>query len=229
MGTGVAMKRVFAAVCLLVLTACGQGASDDPLVSAVNQIRSGLFNRDTGGSVAFTATRASLRESGITSPVMITRVPSRGIAVGLIQYQRNRGVTVWRSTDGGTISTANGVLLNTRGFGTDLHSLETAPLTAAFASGGDAEYSRLFRAVDGEGALQSARLYCRLVPLGPDRIDVLGRAYDTQHFRESCTADGGMDPLFENDFWRGSDGTIWKSRQWAGPELGFLELERVTN
>lgn len=224
------MKRsIGAGLCILVLSACGQDVSDDPFFTALNSIRGGLFNRDSGGGAAFTATRDSLRESGITSPVMITRVPARDIAVGLIDYQHNRGVTVWRSTDGATISTAGGVLLNTRGFGTDLHSLESAPVETALSSGGLAEYSRVFRAIDGEGALQRARLYCQLAPVGPERIDVLGRAYDTRHFRETCTADGTGGALFENDYWRGQDGTIWKSRQWAGPELGYLELERVIN
>lgn len=229
MGTGVAMKRFPAVLCLLLVAACGANSSDDPFLNAISQIRTGLFNRAESGGTGFTATRASLQEAGITQPVLVARLPRHDISVGLLEHQTNRGVTVWRSLDGSTLSTAGGLLRNTRGFGQDLHSLETDPLAAALGSGDDAEYSRLFRALDGDGALLRARLYCRLIPVGQERIDVLGRAYDTWRFQETCEADGLDTPVFQNDYWLGAGGEIWRSRQWAGAELGYAELERVIN
>lgn len=223
------MKRVLAIMALLTLGACGGTADDNAYSTAFQQLRGGLFNRESATPVQFTATRASLAAAGIDRPVLVARLPDRAISVGLLEFRNHRGVTIWQSLDGNTISTAGGLLRNTRGFGADLHSLETAPAQAALAAGEAAEYSRLFRAIDGEGALQEARLYCRLAPQGNERIDVLGRSYETLRLRETCTAQGVAGAVFENDYWRGRDGVIWQSRQWAGPELGYAELERVVN
>lgn len=223
------MTRVLAILTLLALGACGQATGDDPYLAAFQQFRGGLFNRGAAETVGFTATRASLAEAGITQPVLVARLPDAGISVGLLEYRTTRGVTIWRSLDGNTLSTASGFLRNTRGFGTDLHSLETDALRDAMQRGGSGEYSRVFRALDGEGRLVAVRLYCSLTPAGAERVDVLGRAYDTQRFSETCRADGVRDPVFVNTYWRGRGGEIWKSRQWVGPELGYAELERVVN
>ena len=223
------MKRLFAILALLTLGACGGGSEGDPYLTAFQQLRGGLFNRSAEGPAQFTATRAVLIEAGITRPVLVARLPQQGISVGLVEFRTRANVTIWQSLDGNTLTTAGGVLRNSRGFGVDLHSLETAPVERALALGEAADYARLFRAIDGEGALQSVRLYCRIAPQGAERVDVLGRGYDTVRFRETCTVADRAEPVFENDYWRGRDGAIWRSRQWAGPELGYADLERVVN
>lgn len=222
------MKRVLAVVALLALGACGQDAANGPYAAAFEQIRGGLFNRGEAPS-QFTATRASLAAAGITAPVLVVRMPDADISVGLLEYGTNRGVTIWRSLDGNTVSTASDLLRNTRGFGTDLHSLETDALHRALSQGQSAEYSRMFRGLDGEGRLHALRLYCSLSPEGRETVDVLGRSYDTRRFSETCHADGRETPVFVNTYWQGDSGEIWKSRQWAGPELGYANLERVIN
>ncbi|WP_127561865.1 YjbF family lipoprotein [Nioella ostreopsis] len=228
MGAGVAMKRVVAFLALLALSGCGQDAANSPYAAAFEQIRGGLFNRGEAPS-QFTATRASLAEAGITAPVLVVRMPDADISVGLLEYGTNRDVTIWRSLDGNTVSTAAGLLRNTRGFGTDLHSLETEALHHALSQGQSAEYSRLFRALDGEGQLHAIRLYCSLTPEGSETVDILGRSYATRRFSETCHVDGRDTPVFVNTYWQGRDGDLWKSRQWAGPELGYANLERVIN
>ncbi|WP_300518269.1 YjbF family lipoprotein [Aliiroseovarius sp.] len=231
------MKKQLALLAFLVLASCatvgdlgGGGTADNPALSAVRQISSGLFNRGRGATPPqFTATRASLREAGITRPVLVARLDAVGISVGLLEFQTPRDAIVWRSLDGNTITTAGGLLRNTRGFGPDLHSLETAPLQRALSEGGPAEYSRLFRGLDGLDQIETRRLYCRLQPEGRETVDVLGRAYDTQRYREICRAQDRDEPIFENTYWQGRGGTIWQSRQWAGPDLGYIDLERVNN
>ena len=230
------MKPLLAclAACL-ALASCGvlgggQGDNASTAAQALNMLRGGLFNRgDDAAPPQFTATRASLREAGITGPVLVARIETLGISAGLLQYQEVRGATVWRSLDGDTITTAGGLLRNTRGFGTDLHSLETAPLAQALAEGGETEYSRLFRGLDGLSRVETHRLYCRLEPQTRERVDVLGRGYDTQRYQETCNAQDRPAPIFVNTYWQGAGGTIWQSRQWAGPVLGYVELEEVRN
>ena len=224
------MTRVLAAFLVLGLAACGQGGAEGAYGAAFQQIRQGIFNRGGAeGPSQFTATRASLQAAGITRPVLVARLPEPGIHVGLVEFQTNRGVTVWRSLDGSTISTSGGILRNTRGFGTDLHSFETAMVEQAVSAAEPAEYGRVYRALDGENREVAVQLYCQFQPEGRERIDVLGRAYETSRFREACYVDGRAEAVFENLYWRGAHGEVWRSRQWAGPELGYGEFERITS
>jgi len=231
------MKKQLALLAFLVLSSCatveglGSGETEDsPMFSAVRQIGSGIFSRGRGEAPPqFTATRASLSAAGITRPVLVARLDAVGISVGLLEFQTPRDAIVWRSLDGNTITTAGGLLRNTRGFGTDLHSLETAPLQRALSNGGPAEYSRLFRGLDGLDQIETHRLYCQLQPETRETVDVLGRAYDTQRYVETCRVQDRDTPVFENTYWQGRGGTIWQSRQWAGPDLGYIDLQRVNN
>jgi len=231
------MKKQLALLAFLVLSSCaavggfGSGETEDnPALSAVRQIGGGLFNRGRGATPPqFTATRASLSAAGITRPVLVARLDAVGISVGLLEFQTPRDAIVWRSLDGNTITTAGGLLRNTRGFGTDLHSLETAPLQRALSEGRPAEYSRLFRALDGLDQIETRRFYCQLQPESRESVDVLGRTYDTQRYRETCRVQDRTDPIFENTYWQGRASTIWKSRQWAGPDLGYIDMERVND
>lgn len=223
------MKRLLAGLALLTLAACGAGEGNSDYSVVFQTLRAGIFNRNAEGPPQFSATRQTLIEAGITDPVLVARLPDAGISVGLIRFREVRGVEVWRSLDGNTISTAGGALRNTRGFGIDLHSLETQGLLEALANGQEADYARIYRALDGMGVEQAFRLYCHLVPGGRERVDVLGRGYDTVRFTESCHVADRPEPVFENIYWRGSGGIVWKSRQWAGPELGYAVLERVIN
>lgn len=225
--------RIAILACLLLASCAGLGAGngneESTMITAVRQIGGGIFNRNHAVPEQFTATRASLLAAGINRPVLVARLPDVGISVGLLEFQTPRGAIVWRSLDGNTITTAMGLLRNTRGFGTDLHSLETAPLERAFGTGQASEYSRVFRALDGENQVVVTRLYCHLQPEARENIDVLGRAYDTMRYREICHVIDHDTPVFDNTYWQGRDGTIWKSRQWAGPQLGYVNLERVNN
>jgi len=231
------MKKQLALLAFLALASCATvgdlgsgGTEDNSALSAVRQIGSGIFNRGRGEAPSqFAATRTSLSAAGITRPVLVARLDAVGISVGLLEFQTPRDAIVWRSLDGNTITTAGGFLRNTRGFGTDLHSLETAPLQRALSGGGPAEYSRLFRELDGLDQIETHRLYCQLQPETRESVDVLGRAYDTRRYRETCRVEDRDAPVFENIYWQGRDGTIWQSRQWAGPDLGYIDLERVNN
>ncbi len=228
-----AVRLIGLGLTCLCLAACSGGTEQNQglFETAFRQItQSGLFNRNPDQPARFTATRASLREAGITQPVLVAQFESTGTHVGLLEFRNTRGVTVWRSLDGNTISTAGGALRNTRGFSFDLYSLETAPLERALASGHEAvEYSRLHRGLDGENQLVVRRLYCQLTQEGAENVVILGRQYMTTRFQERCQVNGQDRPVFENTYWQGQGGIIWRSRQWVGPDLGYAALERVIN
>ena len=54
------------------------------------------------------------------------------------------------------------------------------------------------------------------------RIEIVERQHDTTRVEETCFGPQGS---IANTFWIGADGTIWKSKQWISPGLGYMETE----
>lgn len=141
-------------------------------------------------------------------------------------------ITVWRTVDNITLATRGGVLIATRGMGGDLLSsnVQLAGDAPGPARGG--ERLMTIRTQDNQ-ALHLA-LRCELTDLGPVTIEIVGHHHPTRHLRETCTGgvsgDGAGNPgLVVNDYWVDSRaGLVWKSRQWAGPNIGYLRLRRIT-
>ena len=234
--------RAGAALALsLTLGACsgGTGQIDRGVVGGLTSIRVVGLLRDNlrarrEGPTPFTVTRAQIAAAGITQPFLIARRED-GSAAGLLPATGNRGRIVWATEDGITLTGRGGVLVATRGLGGDLLSAETEPVVQALAAGRSASYRRVLRRLDGEGLVLRQPYDCTLA-LGPaETVAVLGRRHATRRSTETCRPAIPPDPTtpaayaaapFVNTYNVG-DGTIWLSRQWVGPAVGHLRLERV--
>ena len=233
-------RRATALGLALALGACSGGTGELnrsgaglTSVRVVGLLRDNLRARREGPA-PFTLTRAQLAAAGITQPVLLARLPS-GEAAGLVPAASNRGRIVWATEDGITLTGRGGVLAATRGLGGDLLSAETEPVVLALAAGREARYRRVLRRLDGEGLILRQPYDCAL-RLGPrEVVSVLGRRHDTRLSTETCRPVVPTDPEtpaayaavpFTNTYNVG-DGTIWVSRQWVGPSVGSLRLERV--
>lgn len=182
----------------------------------------------------FTVTREQLAAAGVTQPFLVARLES-GLTAGLFPAASNRGYITWETQDGIALIGRGDVLAGTRGLGGDLLSAETEDVVQALAAGRSDRYRRVLRRLDGEGLILVQDYACDLV-LGPsETVVVLGRAHGTRRSTETCRPVAEPDPEtpaayraepFVNTYNVG-DGTIWRSRQWVGPAVGHLVLERV--
>lgn len=141
-------------------------------------------------------------------------------------------ITVWRTGDNITLATRNGVLIATRGMGGDIlsASVQVAGERPGPARGGEKILS--IRALENKAV--HLALACDLADLGPERIEILGHAHATRHLRETCRGGiagvgSGSPGTVVNDYWVDARaGLVWQSRQWAGPDIGYLRLRRLT-
>lgn len=181
-----------------------------------------------------TVTREELAAAGVTQPFLVARLED-GTAAGLFPAGSNRGFILWRTADGIGLTGRGGVLAGTQGLGADLLSAETEPLVRALAAGRSARYRRVLRRLDGEDRLLVQPYDCVLTLGPPGRVVVLGRAHPVRRSTEACRPVEPSDPAlpapyraepFTNTYDVG-DGTIWVSRQYVGPAVGHLVLERV--
>ena len=57
-------------------------------------------------------------------------------------------------------------------------------------------------------------------------ILMLGRSYAATRFTEVCETGNGT---YENRYWLDDRGTVRRSIQWVSPEIGQLQIDRLTD
>jgi hypothetical protein len=77
---------------------------------------------------------------------------------------------------------------------------------------------------NGQAVLHMA---CSLQDLGPQAVEIVEVTHQTRHLQERCEGSGGV---VVNDYWvdsRPGQARVWQSRQWAGPETGYVQIRQL--
>ena len=133
-------------------------------------------------------------------------------------------VEVWESSDGKQVILREGVLIGTKGLGGDMRSAEARTVIAGFdGQGGSGE--RLITLARLDGTAQVVPFSCDVTQLGREVIQIVDRQVATYRLREDCRfGEHG----FSNDYWvETGSGRMRRSRQWAGPSYGYVDLTRL--
>ena len=139
----------------------------------------------------------------------------------------NRGVETWRSPgDRGLTIRQDGLLTATRGFGFDLMSSDAAETASVLSRRAEGHVDRVMLHLDGEYQERAQTHLCRITNEGRDSILMLGRSYAATRFTEVCETGNGT---YENRYWLDDRGTVRRSIQWVSPEIGQLQIDRLTD
>lgn len=232
------VRRLFAPAAALALLAAlaGCDANQNKSTAAtpvqlINAGRDAIARRQARSVTRPPLTRAVLDTVG--KPALEATLERSGIFAYLFIEAERRDdepgrVITWRTEDDITLSFRNGVLIATRGLGGDLMST-AVPLSGdrpGPASGGAREMR--LRALDNKEAVLNLR--CLLEDLGPETIEIVELRHSTRHLRETCEGPSARsgEALVVNDYWVDSRaGLVWQSRQWAGPDIGYLRFRRL--
>lgn len=168
-------------------------------------------------------TRAAI--AGETRPMVLVNIATLSSAGTLLKTGENRGYVTWVSNDRLTLTTKSGVLTGSRGLRHDLMAGDAEPVLAAIRAGGAGAYSKVLRHIGDDRQIAEMRLTCQMQPAGAETVTVLERSHPTRHFVETCSGADGMS--HRNDYWVGSDGTMWRSRQFLHPASGAAEIRRL--
>lgn len=223
------MKRlVLSGAVALLLAACSSGTEEAPLQAQVfantrDLIRQRVAPSDTGLPPV---TRAQL--DALSAPALEVTAEKRAVAAYLqVNGERDEGaagqITVWRTGDNATLTLRNGVLVGTRGLGGDILSAQVQVAGARPGPARGGAHVLLLRG--GDAAARRMPLVCDLADLGPETIEIVQRRYPTRHLQQHCSGPGGT---VSNDYWiEERAGVVRQSRQWAGPELGYLRIRQL--
>jgi hypothetical protein len=172
-----------------------------------------------------TTKRISLDQLG--QPRLRASLERRGTSALMHVTGRNGDVVTWETPQRISVSLADGVLVATRGLGHDLMSVEVREARAALkgALPAGADYPRFYGYLDGEHRTTYCSFLCHVVVPERDVVETTGDGRLITRITERCS---DPDFSFSNVYWRADDGELVRSRQWIGPELGHIRLERVS-
>lgn len=146
----------------------------------------------------------------------------RGAAAG----DEGGRLLVWRTENDVSLTTRDGVLVATRGLGNDLISSDSGAIRASLAGrrSGQGARRQVYSALDNKPV--PFDFACEIADLGAETIVIVERRHATRKIRETCAlADG----VVVNDYWIDSRrDTVWQSRQWAGPYIGYIRMRQLT-
>lgn len=227
-GSGFRGGMVGALAAVLVLGACS-GGRDVPTLNLqiITAAREAVAARRTPPPAPPKLTRAYLdTQKGSFLEATVERTGQ--LAFLEINLRRRDGlpgeITVWRTNDNVTLAMRNGVLIATRGLPGDMISSEVQVRDGVQGPAGSGARVQTYLA--GANQAVPLRLACTVTDLGPEPVTIVELTHPTRHLRERCEGGGGT---VTNDYWVDSRaGIVWQSRQWAGPNTGYLRLRRLT-
>lgn len=131
-------------------------------------------------------------------------------------------LAVWRTGDNANIAMRNGVIVGTKGLGNDLQGADMRGTVQHVLGRDPSEWTGAMTVLTPSDATQTLTLNC--VSQKPERktIEIVELSYVVDHLRETCFIDGNR-RFVVNEYWVDPrDRTVWQSRQWMGPEVGYI-------
>ena len=228
MGGVLGMRLVLSIALGLLLLGCSRGTEEAPLQEQVfRNLGNVIRERTTPETTLPPVTRAQL--DALDGGALEATIEASGLSAYLsVSGGRDDGATgqviTWRTGDNASLTTRNGVLIATRGLGGDVLSSDVRTSRGQPGPSSGGSHVQLIRGGD-EDALRMS-LICELSDMGPQTIEIVDRRYATRHLQQRCTGGGGA---IVNEYWVDrSANVVWQSRQWAGPEIGYLRLRRLS-
>lgn len=209
------------------MSACSSGndGTASPLTEAARLIKTRV---QAGGKTAAAPPAAALTRAALSDadgPLILASIERTGAAATLRLARENGGYGTWVSPDKLSVTLKQGVLSASRGLFGDLLAGETDATLAALRAGRSTRYPKAMRYIGGDRQILLSRLTCQMDPVGTETIDILERAHATRHMAEVCTDRSGN--TIRNDYWIGGDGTMWQSRQFLHPVMGYISFKQL--
>lgn len=141
-------------------------------------------------------------------PLKVATLEEQGLSSILFRRAVNGGVETYFTPDGTSVALQEGLLVATRGLGYDLMSADVGAVREGLLTG--RQSVRVHRYLDGEDRLFIRSFVC----------DYAGG----REVRETCYSE---DLKITNSYQLDGAGRVISSRQWIGPEQGFITIQEV--
>lgn len=218
--------RLFAGLALMAalaaLAGCGPGTTDD---GASPRELAGLLGK------AFAARGAAAAPAGMPviprqtlnewpEPLIGAFVETTKSGSALGRISRTGSVETYSTAQGNQIMLRDGQIIATNGLGVDLMSSNLPP-TATIARADGSTYSRSYQSLDGLYQTYTTKFSCTATASGTQTITLSDVGFRVRAVTERCSGNGRS---IENLYLIDSSSRIRQSRQWLGPDAGYVTL-----
>ena len=221
------MKRLtsLALGAVVVLAGCSGGTDTQGTQSAqfktiYDAYRAG---RQQAAVPAPTITREVI--DSLTVPALEVTIEDRNATAFLVPYSERRDagpglLRTWRSANDVQITLRDGVIATTRGIAFDIGSVDADTAVEAINARRPISGNHTLYVKNGDNGIDEIALDCEMRTVGHENLEIVGRSFPVVHLQENCT---GWKGVVAFDYWVDErDATVWQSRQWSGPDLGYV-------
>lgn len=212
------IRPSLAAIMFAALASCGPLA--DQTMPGANFLRGIIPTGQVASAAGPGLTRATIEQN--EREQILVALPSTGVAVPIALFEENRGKATYVTTDLVSVTVEDGLLIATRSLGSDLMAADIDDIRLVLRSGGSA--LRVHDYLNGLNQIERYSYQCDVTIIGPETIEIFERSYRTTQVQEDCVS---PDTSFTNIYWIGAGGTIWQSRQWVSPVIGYAEILKL--
>lgn len=157
-------------------------------------------------------------------PLLLSVIERSDTAATFIRTKQKGPFDVWQTPAGGQLVLREGMIATVSGFGFDVLSSDVAEVVPLMKSGfGTGVRVQYFLKGDG---LQDLRSFMCVFDEGPgENLTIYGVTRYTRVVTERCRS---SKVEVNNTYWLSRSGhRVVKSRQWFGPEVGYVTLTRL--
>lgn len=212
---GTKLRFMLGATALAMLAGCGdvdtEGSAYGMLAAAVKQTVSQQKRDETTAKVdpsqmAATALRVN------KGPLILAGLERMNTTQVLAMTGENAGQRTYMTENQQALILRDGMLAGTRGLGHDLSVAEMAQSSALIRANRSGKAQRIMRYWTGDGLERPLRLDCTIAPAAKPGV-----------MQETCV----NGPLKVENSYITQDGRVTVSRQWIGPDLGYVTIQEL--
>lgn len=150
-------------------------------------------------------------------PLLLVQIQQRQATATLQKAGENGKRVTWFTSDGTSVTTEDGIIVATRGFGDDLYAADTTEIRANLRDGGTG--TRVHEYLTGLDQVVRPSFSCEIKATRDEVLTIVERNYATVRYEERCK-NAQFD--FTNVYWVDSSNEIRQSQQWLSPAVGYL-------
>ncbi len=214
--------RSLALIAALALAGCSSSSEGGRLAEVLN-----LGGGTDGVPAGFAPRFVPLATQSPLPPALQVAIIEQDLASTVLLEMRRDGVDTWLTPDGATLTTRDGFLLATRGFGQGLLASDITQPRAMVLAGQAGLSERFHTYLTGNDETVTRTYRCMIENRGARILQIGGDDVPVRLMAEDCRS---LDQSFLNLYWVSTQtNRVLQTRQWAGEFLGVLTTRVVLN
>lgn len=221
------------ALLALALAGCGSDAGTSESGKLARGLIGNLIGAVAGGRAADAAAPAEAPTpeqiaagalESFAGPLMLVVLEAQGQTTVMGLYGENGNMRTYALPSEQSIILRDGVLAGTRGFGFDVMSAETDAVSALLRSRKAGVAEKVQRYLDADNVERPLPMQCEIGRGAQSQIEAAGKRYRVTQMTEVCSFQGQS---VAGGYLVSDSGLVLASRQWLGPELGYVSLQTL--